>query len=76
MYWSHPDPGIGGWGQIAETGIGCVRCDAEQGEFVAVQSFRRRGLTQEFSQQNLMLGILIGRNEDDAHRRVSNIVSG
>lgn len=26
--WSHPDPGIGGWPPVAETGIGRVRRDA------------------------------------------------
>lgn len=69
MHWSHPDPGIGGWGQIAETGIGCVRCHAKQGEFVAVQSFRRRGLTQELCQQIFILDIVIGREFDRSLRR-------
>ena len=56
---------------MAETGVGCVRCDIEQGEFVAVQSFRRRSLTQELSQQIFMLDIVIGRNEYDARLRVT-----
>jgi hypothetical protein len=29
LHWSHPDSGIGGWGQMAKTGIGCVRGHAE-----------------------------------------------
>ena len=30
-----PKPESGGWGQIAETGIGCVRGHAKHGDFVA-----------------------------------------
>jgi len=29
LQWSHPDSGIGGWGEMAKTGIGCVRGHAE-----------------------------------------------
>ncbi|HEY3657253.1 MAG TPA: hypothetical protein VGL34_19945 [Steroidobacteraceae bacterium] len=29
LHWSHPDSGIGGWGEMAKTGIGCVRGHAD-----------------------------------------------
>jgi hypothetical protein len=60
--WSHPDSGIGDWGQKTETGIGCVRGHAERSAFIAVHDFGRRSFPQVFGEYRFMLDIMIGRD--------------